>query len=496
MISIRRFVLIITMAAFVAFLSACGNVNDLDGDGVTNSADVDADGDGLIEIATAQQFNQIRYNLSGSSFKTSAAGSGDATGCGNGNDITACNGYELTTNIDLSGMNWEPIGRCPGYEKDPICIDNSEFFNGIFDGNRYEIRGLSITNVGNDYVNSSGLFGAIGPDAELRNVRIRSASISGGMTGVGMLVGYAESANIIDSFAEGEIEALGIGVGGLVGIGQDTNISASYVISYSISAAGSVGGLVGVGWDTSISLSNATVRTLYGDFNIGGLVGFGLYSTISSSCAVGGSVSGDYDVGGLVGDGENYIIRSSCAAFDAVNGTDNVGGLVGLGVDAIITSSYATGSSVNGNISVGGLVGNGTGSTITSSYATGSSVSGNISVGGLVGDGAGSTIRSSYTAVGAVNGMTNVGGLVGDGDSADITYSYWDVETTGIGAAGFGRAKTTDELQGPETPIGIYLEWANDMCADGTTSAWDFGTASQYPALNCTPNGLDIQRIQ
>ena len=416
-------------------------VPDDDNDTIADGEDVDADGDGLIEIATAQQFNQIRYNLSGNSLRANAGGIGDATGCGNDNDITACNGYELGANISLAGYpNWVPIGSCPNLDIDTVtCLPIDALFNGIFEGNGFTISNLTITSVESDNINGSGLFGAISPTSILRNVHIRSANISGGVNLVGMLVGYAKGASIMGSSAEGTINSSGFGVGGLVGLGYQTRITSSY--------------------------------------------------------AVGGPVSGTASVGGLVGSGRDVTITSSYAVGGPVSGTGNfVGGLVGYGEDSIITSSYAAGGSVSGTEHVGGLVASGFNATITSSYAAGGPVSGTEYVGGLVGSGFDATITSSYAAGGPVNGMTNVGGLVGFGSSDDMTFSYWDMNTTGIDAGSFGSPQTTDALQTPITAEGIYLEWANDVCDDGTTSAWDFGTASQYPALNCTPNGLDIQR--
>src|SRR5690606_1988647 len=50
-------------------------LNDNDNDGIVNALDedtVDKDGDGLIEIATLEALNAIRFNLAGTSFKTSA----------------------------------------------------------------------------------------------------------------------------------------------------------------------------------------------------------------------------------------------------------------------------------------------------------------------------------------------------------------------------------------------------------------------------------------
>ena len=395
---------------------------DYDGDGKNNFVDVDADGDGLIEIATAQQFNQSRHNLQGSNFTRSAGGVGDTNGCGNGTmvgeDVTACNGYELIADISLAAyVSWEPIGRCMNYDPDAfMCTPATEFFNAIFDGNNRTINDLTITNPTGSYDNASGLFGAISSDSVLRNIHIRSANLIGGGLNVGLLVGYAKGAMIINSSAEGAVTASGDNVGGLVGFGDNAEITSSY------------------------------------------------------------------------------------AAGGAVSGGDNVGGLVGGGFDSTITSSYAAGGNVSGGDNIGGLIGLGRSSIITSSYAAGGSVSGGDEVGGLVGDGFGGStiITSSYAAGGAVSGTGDVGGLVGTGSGSVITFSYWDSDKSGQPSDSddsLGVNKTTQELKTPtENDPGIYSTWASDMCADGTTLVWDFGTSSDYPALRCTPNGLPAQQ--
>ena len=58
---------------------------------------VDADHDGLIEINDATMLDNMRYDLTGTSYKTSASDVGSVGGCPDG----ACHGYELTGNIDL-----------------------------------------------------------------------------------------------------------------------------------------------------------------------------------------------------------------------------------------------------------------------------------------------------------------------------------------------------------------------------------------------------------
>ena len=95
-----------------------------------------------------------------------------------------------------------------------------------------------------------------------------------------------------------------------------------------------------------------------------------------------------------------------------------------------------------------------------------------------------------------------VGGLVGWNDSGAVTNSYWDASISGR-AFGIGSddddsdntvdsgetnslpGQTTAELRQPTGYTGIYEDW-NDLDGDDSvddTTYWDFGTATQYPAL-------------
>ena len=402
-----------------------------DGDGFVDFVDVDADGDGLIEIATAEQFNQIRHNLLGSNFTPSPGGIGNANGCGNGKDITACNGYELTADISLADYDWEPIGSCPTYTGSSLtCTNTSALFNGVFDGNGLTISDLIITRSSGDYANALGLFGAISPNAQLRNIHIRSSSIISFDINVGMLVGYARGASITNSSVSDGFVIGRSAVGGLVGEGSGASITSAYVTGGYVNGVDFIGGLVGRGDDANITSSYAMSGSVTGELfkgyghHVGGLVGSGDGASITLSYAAGGPVSGDNFVGGLVGSGDGANITSSYAAGGPVSGVDNIGGLVGRGDGANITSSYAAGGSVSGVDNVGGLVGYGSDANITLSYAAGGAVSGQQWIGGLVGDGSDAVITSSYAAGGPVSGRNWVGALVGQGRRAIITLSY------------------------------------------------------------------------
>ena len=471
--------------------------DDRDGDGLVDDMDRDDDGNGLIEIATAAEFNQVRDDLTGRSF------AGNTNGCGGLNDIIECSGYELVANISLDGYDdWTPIGSCDGITKatsvkPEFCAPENKFFNTIFDGNGYTISDLTITSAADPYDKGAGLFGAISSDSILRNVHIRSASISGGVKNVGLLVGYAHygGATIMSSSAGGNVTASSSNVGGLVGSGRDNHDGHAVV---------AIGSNIISSYVTGVSVS--------GHLRVGGLIGDGRGAAITSSYAEVDSVSGsraisNTDVGGLVGRGERVAISSSYVTGGTVmGGSNSVGGLLGYGIGATITTSYVQDVSVSGLNSIGGLLGQGQNAIITSSYvgngvtlsATGAGAGGNGNAGGLVGSGRGVTIKTSYSAAGSISADNNgnTGGLVGFGTVKPASSnSYWDRETstiTGGDMAGKITGLTTAQLQSLNSFY--YGDW-NDKCADGSR-AWNFGTDMQYPALTCTPGGLVAQGFE
>ena len=216
----------------------------------------------------------------------------------------------------------------------------------------------------------------------------------------------------------------------------------------------SIGGLVGANaGDITASYFAGSVTTGSHAYSTGGLVGFNS-GTISASYATGSVTAG-------------YIT------------TNNTGGLVGEN-NGDITASYATGT-VTGKRYVGGLVGRNNG-TISAGYATGSVTAGGI-LGGLVGANDGD-ITASYST-GSVTGKSSVHGLVGIHYDGSISASYWDTQTSGQSTSAGGVGKTTTQLQSPTGYTGIYADWNLDLDGDGIADdPWDFGTSSQYPALN------------
>ena len=356
---------------------------------------VDSNNNGLIGISDATQFYNIRYNLAGTSYKTSDLDVSNSVDC----PINGCSGYELIANIDLSSFtNWEPIGS------------SSNKFTAILEGNGNTISGLRITG-NNDYV---GLFSAI-QNATISNLKLADVSISG-KNYVGALAGNATGTTTLSnieligdksqSSSDAEIKGSGSQVGGLVGYftGAISDASSSLTVRGGGNTAIYSGGLVGF------------LAAKY----VGGLAGFLTAGGSIKNSNSSGSVSNFTEVdraGGLVGRSKGNISNSWASGNVSVTGNSNFhyGGLVGENTGNI-SNSWASGnvsSNGNSNLFYGGLTGQNTGN-ISNSWASGnvfSNGSSNTHFGGLVGQNVG-TISNSW-ASGEITASTLVGGLVG-----------------------------------------------------------------------------------
>ena len=376
---------------------------------------VDRDGNGLIEIYTIEDLNNIRYNLAGSSWKTSQTDTVWHTiGC----PLTGCRGYELKANLDFISTKWASncTGSCVTDGWAPIGT-NLAPFTATFEGKGFEIRNLYINKPTQDYV---GLFGYVsGTSMLINSVGVVNTYVKG-YNYTGGLVGIQSGGTITNSYASGSVSGNNY-TGGLVGIQSGGTITNSYA-SGSVSGNNYTGGLVGIqsGGTITNSYASGLVR---GRDNTGGLVGYQNSGTSVTNSYASGSVSGNNNIGGLVGIQNSGTSVTNSYASGSVSGNNNIGGLVGIQNSGTnVTNSYASGS-VSGNNNIGGLVGiQNSGTSVTNSYASGS-VSGNNNIGGLVGiQNSGTSVTNSY-ASGSVSGNNNIGGLVGDSSGGSITNS-------------------------------------------------------------------------
>ncbi|MCH9664260.1 MAG: hypothetical protein K0U41_00230, partial [Gammaproteobacteria bacterium] len=431
--------------SFICSLPIATNIFDEDGDFCGDSEDVDADGDGLIDIVNADELNMVRHNLLGTNLTRTAGGAGDAKGCpfvGSFPGRPECSGYELLADVDLLAAgytNWEPIGNC-GSRSNCRARGNPQFFATVFEGNNHIISNMTINSV----MSAAGtcLFGAAEPGAEFHNLHIRDANILlGGSSRVGGLVGHFGGGIINSSSVIFNVINAGSVIGGLAGLAEDVTITSSTAKVNQIIGSNRLGGLVGRGDGTTIISSNATLGQIMGVDYLGGLIGWVDEPAIISSNATFDQIMGNDNLGGLIGFGRDTAINSSIATFGQIIGNDYLGGLMGSGLQAVVTSASATGTNIRGGTEVGGLIGAGDASDISLSSATMGIINGSTSVGGLVGRGirdagsSGVTITASYAQADKIIGTavetsqsdqlngSRVGGLVGDGRLSNIVGS-------------------------------------------------------------------------
>lgn len=459
-----------------------------DDDSFPDSSDVDDDNDGLIEVATLQQLDWMRFDLAGTSVND-GQGNVDTSGC----PVGGCNGYELVADLDFDtngdgvmnasdtyfdydgdGQNngWLPIG------------DFTTPYMAHFDGNGHRINNLYINRDLADTDSTRGgyigLFGFVNGSSVSGQLDIRNITLDGnllqitGQLWVGSAIGFATDGVTINNISSNRnIAGLDNNIGGLVGaVSNNVNInncSNSGIIS---SGNNATGGLVGRA-DTNVAISNSSATgAVTGRVRAGGLVGEALIDvTINNSTAAGAVTGIVRDTGGLVGRVSNNVtisnstasgnvsgasafagglvasadfmvtISNSSASGTVSSGGDHTGGLVGLAYRGVeIIDSYATGD-VIGNNFTGGLVGSvnflntinisTTTSSIDSSFATGAvSTSGNNNyVGGLIGISYHMTLDDSFATGDVSNSNQYVGGLIGDANSNSIISRNFSANT-------------------------------------------------------------------
>ncbi len=339
--------------------------------------------------------------------------------------------FELTRDIDLSGIHWS-VAVVP-------------IFTGCFDGGSHIIRNMEMSGGG-----SLGLFGYLGEMSWVRNLGLEGGSVNG----------------------TGEY------VGSLVGVNDDGTLSNCYS-TVNVDGNRIVGGLVGKSlYDGSVSNCYSTGDVSGADWSVGGLVGFNLGSV--SNCYSTGDVSGNEGVGGLVGNNGDEGSVCSCYSTGDVSGNEGVGGLVGDN-DNVISHCYSAGD-VNGLDKVGGLAGgNQDGAHVNCCYSTGT-VSGEDKVGGLVGYNNEGSVRYCYSTGYTTGTGLCVGGLVGENEEGDVWQCFWNIQTSGQIASDAGTGKTTTEMQTASTFLEAGWDFV-DETENGTDDIWWILKGQDYPRL-------------
>ena len=160
--------------------------------------------------------------------------------------------FKLTADIDLAGINWNPIGSMSG--------DHGSF-KGVFDGDGHTISNLNCQQTGNGL----GLFARTAGNAQIKNLTLNNVTVKStdNSNYVGAVVGnsYA-STKITNVHVTGAIDISGCGyIGGISGHGYVVMDNVSVVGEGTISSTfWCAGGILGYGGEGATNIMNAKVE--------------------------------------------------------------------------------------------------------------------------------------------------------------------------------------------------------------------------------------------
>ena len=171
--------------------------------------------------------------------------------------------FKLTADIDLAGINWNPIGSMSG--------DHGSF-KGIFDGGNHTISNLNVQQGGNGL----GLFARTAGNAEIKKLTLNNVTVKStdNSNYVGGVVGNSYASTKINNvYVTGEIDISGRGyIGGISGHGYVVMDNVSVVGDGTISSTfWCAGGILGYGGEGVTDIQNAHVEGITITSAAGGL---------------------------------------------------------------------------------------------------------------------------------------------------------------------------------------------------------------------------------
>ena len=284
--------------------------------------------------------------------------------------------YKLIADINLGGLEWDPIGRFTF--GDGVSAE-SRAFCGTFDGNGHTVSNFKITKVSNkEHKFYFGLFGyAI--NATFKDLCVESFDISitmfndhyqfildYGMLYAGGLVAYADNTYFENCSVSGAIntESAGMMVGGLVGRLENSSLVDSCSADVTINAFGSwgssVGGLIGYAHydpDDYFPSPNMKITNCHANIDIkavanyiGGIVGSAWACTIEDSSAMGKISSPPNNisasVGGIIGELASSYDEAAIIARCHSDVDIHIENIEALNLGGIVGVSYAYGDDI------------------------------------------------------------------------------------------------------------------------------------------------------
>ena len=343
--------------------------------------------------------------------------------------------FILMNDIDLSGVNWNPIGI------------NSAPFTGHLDGNGHKISNLTIDT--SNYTNRSsfGLFGYISfatfedlviEDFEFTSENIEKTYYVGALAGIDLtdlssstneeplIKGITTSGSYVVAKQSSSYPVYAGGLFGKVSFEIISNCK-NFI---GITNASYAGGLVGTATKMMYALNSSNEGQINSTLYAGGLLGkcgTAFYASESSNKA---DITSVQAAGGLVGSVDYYAVITLCYNTGNITSTtDNTF----LGAGGLIGCCYSTGGEAlpsveisesynRGNISApcaGGLLGVTYEIKLTNVYNAGS-VSGNKYLGSIF----------AYSSVGSVKQCLGSGSVSGSAVKSTIGYGLTNVTFT------------------------------------------------------------------
>lgn len=211
-------------------------------------------------------------------------------------------GYEgkyflLTTNLDMDGKTFNPIGFYDDYSLDNVWVEDSKPFLGTFDGGYNTIDNVTIELAEEDpyEIGGIGLFAVGRQSTCIKNLKLGSnVTVNAkGSPDIGGILGYGEGSTIENCSFAGTINGGPTETGGIIGRGEKGLTISGCINSGNVIGNSFTGGIAG-------SIDNSTIinclhdGTVNGNFGywVSGIVSWALNSSVKSSVSI-GSIIGE-----------------------------------------------------------------------------------------------------------------------------------------------------------------------------------------------------------
>lgn len=201
---------------------------------------------------------------------------------------------KLTADIDLKGVEWEPIGGNNGYV--------TSYYAGQFDGNGKTISNFKITAA----YNYAGFFSYVKGKAYIHDLEISGASISSTKNNAGGIIGTMIDGKVERCSFDGEVEGLFTnkgyagGIAGYLGNTDKTSPQITNCANFGSISAGYAGGITGYAKNAKAISNCYNTGTVNGSTRSGGIVGQNMYGVKITNCYNTGAIKGT-GIGAIAG---------------------------------------------------------------------------------------------------------------------------------------------------------------------------------------------------